>query len=218
MKTNFFTFEGIDGSSKTTQVQMLSDWMKERDIPHIITKEPGNTHIEECMKIRELLLDPTYNLTPNAELLLFLADRAQHVEKVIKVALNEGKNVICDRYADSTRVYQSARNLSRSKIDMLIDFATSGLKPDLTFILDMPVECGLERAKAKSIYKDGDRMEKEDMKFHNDVRCGFLKLTENIVEQYRFRVINVAPPRTKEEIHEDIIQHVAKKLWIGEME
>lgn len=213
----FFSFEGIDGSSKSTQVQLLSEWMTKRSIAHILTKEPGSNHIEECVKIRELLLNPKYDLANNAELLLFLADRAQHVTKLIKPALAEGKHVICDRYADSTRVYQCARGLSRSKVDMLIDFATDGLKPDLTFILDIPVEIGLKRARAKSAYKDGDRMESAGTKFHEDVRHGFLKLAESITE-HRFRVINVAPPKTIEEIHKEIIEHVSKKFWIDEME
>ena len=212
-KTLFITLEGIDGSSKSTQAQMLSDWMNIRGIEHILTKEPGTTTIPECVKIRELLLNPNSDLTSNAELLLFLADRAQHVEKLIKVALGEGKHVICDRYADSTRVYQCARGLSRSKVDMLIDFATDGLKPDITFILDIPVDIGLKRAKAKSNNK-GDRMENAGDKFHQNVRLGFLKLAENITESHRFKVINAAPPKTEKEIHQEIIKHVSKKLWI----
>lgn len=216
-KTLFITLEGGEGAGKSTQIQLLSDWMTKRSIAHILTKEPGSNHVDECVKIRELLLNPKHDLSNNTELLLFLADRAQHVTKLIKPAIEEGKHVICDRYADSTRVYQCARGLSRSKVDMLIDFATDGLKPDLTFILDIPVDVGLKRAKAKSVYKDGDRMEIAGTKFHEDVRHGFLKLAENIAE-HRFRVINVAPPKTIEEIHKEIVEHVSKKLWIEEME
>ncbi|MFA5048771.1 MAG: dTMP kinase [Patescibacteria group bacterium] len=216
-KTLFITLEGGDGAGKSTQIKLLSDWMNKRSISHILTKEPGSSYVAECVKIRELLLNPGNDLATNTELLLFLADRAQHVTKLIKPTLNEGKHVICDRYSDSTRIYQCARGLSRSKVDMLIDFATYGLKPDLTFILDIPVEIGLKRAKAKSAYKEGDRMESAGTKFHEDVRHGFLKLAESITE-HRFRVINVAPPKTIEEIHKEIIEHVSKKLWIDEME
>lgn len=214
----FFTLEGGEGGGKSTQAKLLSEWMDKRGIEYVLTKEPGSNYIAECVKIRELLLNPKDDLSPNTELLLFLADRAAHVDKLIKPALENGKHVICDRYADSTRVYQCARGLSRAKIDLLIDFATNGLQPDLTIVLDVPVEVGLKRAKAKSIYKDGDRMEKADNKFHQDVRHGFLKLAESITERHRFKVINAAPPKTIEEIHEEIIKCVSKKLWIEEVE
>lgn len=216
IKPLFITFEGGEGAGKSTQIQLLSEWMEKRNIEHVLTKEPGSNMIEECVKIRELLLNPDNNLSANSELLLFLADRAQHVDKLIKPSLQSGKHVICDRYSDSTRVYQCARGLSRVKVDMLIDFATNNLKPDLTFILDIPVEVGLERAKAKSIYKEGDRMEMAGNKFHQDVRHGFLKLAENIVEKYRFKIINASPPKNVEEIHKEIIEVISKKLWIEE--
>jgi len=218
MKGLFFTFEGIDGSSKTTQITLLDNWMKDRNIPHIITKEPGCPFIPECNKIRELLLDPKNDISDTAELLLFLADRAQHVEKFIKPQLEKGIHIISDRFSDSTRVYQVARGLARNKIDMLIDMATGGLVPDLTILLDVPVEVGLERAKAKSIFKEGDRMEQAGNRFHESVRHGFLKLAESVSENHRFAIIDASPPKTIEEVHNEVVKIVSKKLWVDRVE
>ena len=214
-KPLFITFDSGDGTGKSTQSKLLADWMKNRNIPHMLTKEPGCPYIPECGKIRELLLDPKSDLTDTAELLLFLADRAQHVEMFIKKQLEQGIHVISDRYADSTRIYQCARGFSRTKIDMLLEFATGGLTPDLTILLDVPVNIGLERARAKSIFKDGDRMEQAGVKFHEDVRHGFLKLAESLSERHRFVVIDTSPPKTIEETHKEIVKVVSKKLWIG---
>ena len=210
----FITLEGGEGSGKSTQAGKLCEWMKNRKISHIKTKEPGSSFIKECVKIRSLLLDAENDIVPLSELFLFLADRAQHVERLIRPELEKGNHVVCDRYIDSTKVYQCARGLSRDKIDVLIDFATSGLTPDLTFILDVPVDVGLERAKAKS-NGTGDRIEQAEVKFHEDVRYGFLKLAESIQEEHRFQIINAAPPKTIEEIHEEITKHLSKKLWIN---
>lgn len=218
MKSLFISMEGIDGSGKTSSIKMLSDWMKERGLPFVLTKEPGTQHVQECAKIRKLLLDPRSNICDMAELFLFLADRASHVEKFIKKSLSEGKHVICDRYSDSTRVYQCARGFSRDKVDMLIELATGGLEPDLTFILDVPVEVGLSRAKAKSIYKDGDRMEQAGEKFYDDVRHGFLKLGEGIKDHDRIVIIDAAPPKNVDEVFKEIVEHVSKKLWLKETE
>lgn len=215
MKGLFISFEGGDGTGKTVQSRLLGDWMSNRGIDYVLTKEPGTPHIEECKAIRELLLNPKNKLSNRSELLLFLADRAQHVDGLIKPELAKGKNVICDRFMDSTRVYQNVRGFSRDKIDMMLEFATGGLVPDITFLLDLPVEVSLERAKAKSIYKEGDRIENAGLKFHEDVRHGFLKLAESIAEQHRFFVIDASPPKTIEQVHEEIVKEISKKLWIG---
>lgn len=210
----FFTFEGGEGSGKTTQIKMLDKWMDKRNIPHIVTKEPGSKNVAECVKFREILLNPENDIVPTSELLLFLADRAQHVEKLIKPSLDSGIHVLCDRFSDSTRVYQCARGISRAKVDMLINFATSELTPDLTFILDLPSKVGLKRARDNSIYSGGDRIEKSSEEFHDDVRYGFLKLAESIEEQNRFHVIDVAPPKKKNETHEEIVEYVSKKIFV----
>lgn len=207
MKGLFITFEGGEGSGKSTQAKLLFEWMQKNNMPSVLTKEPGSNHIKECVKIRELLLNPKYSLSNSTELLLFLADRAQHVSSLIKPSLDVGKHVICDRYADSTRVYQNIRGFNIEKIDFLINFAINGLMPDITFILDIPVEIGLKRAKIKSPYKGGDRIENVDNSFHESVRTGFLKLTKT---ENRFYVINFK--NTIEEIHSNIVSIISKKL------
>lgn len=212
MKPLFITFEGGEGSGKSTQVRMLSEWMEERNIPHIVTKEPGS-ELAECKKIREILLNPQNDVADAAELLLFLADRAQHVERMLKPALEEGKHVICDRYTDSTRVYQGIRKLGRTKLDPLLEFATRGLMPDVTFIIDVPVEVGLGRAKKVGEYQGGDRMERQADEFHQQVRQGFLKLSECLSEQGRMVLVDAAPPKTIEQIHREIASHVSGRLW-----
>jgi len=210
----FITFEGGEGGGKTTQAKLLSEWMKDRNIPHCLTKEPGDPQIAECAKLRKLLLDPANDLVPSSELFLFLADRAQHVEKLIKPELAAGRHVICDRYTDSTRVYQvAARGFSRTKLDPLLEFATGDLMPDITFLLDVPVAVGLERARAKSIYKDGDRMERETTEYHEKVRQGFLRLATSLSEQRRVVRIDAAPPKSIEEIRDEVVRHIAKHLW-----
>jgi dTMP kinase len=212
MKSMFITFEGGEGTGKTTQVRMLSRWMEERNIPHLVTKEPGS-ELPECKKIREILLNPSSDVADAAELLLFLADRAQHVERMLRPALEAGKHVLCDRYTDSTRVYQGIRKLGRTKLDPLLEFATRGLMPDMTFIIDVPVEVGLDRAKGGGEYAGGDRMERQALEFHQQVRQGFLKLAESLSEQGRMVLVDAAPPRTIEQIHGEIASHVAGRLW-----
>ena len=210
----FITLEGGEGVGKTTQAKMLSEWMKNRNMPFCLTKEPGDPNLVECVKMRELLLDPKNDLTSSAELLLFLADRSQHVERLIKPELEKGKFVICDRYTDSTLAYQiAARGFSRNKLEPLLDFASDGLKPDITFIIDVPVDIALERARSKSIYENGDRMEQENILFHERVRQGFLKISNSLSEQSRIVLINAAPPKTIDQIHNEITVYLSKQIW-----
>ena len=129
-------------------------------------------------------------------------------------ALEAGKHVLCDRYTDSTRVYQGIRKLGRTELDPLLEFATRGLMPDMTIIIDVPVETGLERAKgAGGEYEGGDRMERQANAFHQSVRQGFLKLAESLSEQGRMVLVDAAPPKTIEQIHEVITARVASRLW-----
>jgi len=208
--TLFITFEGIEGCSKSTQSQMLYDWMQQKNIDCVITKEPGSPHIEECKKIREIVLNPKNEINPTAELFLFLADRAQHVD-FIKENLKNGKCVICDRYIDSTRAYQSARGFSRSKIDDLLSFAINDLYPDLTILLDLDVEIGLKRAKKVSEFKGGDRMELAEGSFHSAVRYNFLQIASSITDQHRFKVVDAN--QTIDTIHKEIVHAVSRRLW-----
>ena len=210
----FITVEGMDGSGGTTQATKIFNWMKERGIECELTKEPGTKHIRECVEIRKLVLDPSYNISARSELFLFLADRALHVDRFINEKLEQGIHVISDRFADSTRVYQCVRGLDRDMVDTLIDFATDGLVPDVTFLLDVPPYLGIERARKKSEYKGGDRMEIEDMSFHESVRNGFLKLASSVSDGYRFVTINT-DKSSVEETHKKIIDVVSNKLWIG---
>jgi len=188
----FITFEGIEGSGKTTQIKYLADYLSAKGYDCIMTREPGSTNIGK--KIRGILLDPENNdLDPVAELLLYMADRIQHVKQMIIPALNKGKIVLCDRYADSTLVYQGfARGLDIELIKKLHSLLINDLKPDITFLFDLPHEIGLSRA-WKQI-KNGaraeleTRFEKERLLFHEKVRNGYLELAR--LEPERFRVIN----------------------------
>lgn len=214
MKSLFVSFEGMDGAGKTTQIELLSQWMTKLNIQHILTKEPGSPHLEECVKIRKLLLDPSNDLTPTSELMLFLADRAQHVANLIRPKLAAGLHVVCDRYIDSTRVYQGvSRGLGRTKLDPMLEFTTGGLMPDFTFVFDVPPEVGLERARAKGT-GGGDRIEREALEFHMRVRQGFLKLAESLSDQGRIILINAAPPKTIDQVHAEVVTHMSKRLWV----
>jgi dTMP kinase len=187
--------------------------MSKLNIQHVLTKEPGSPQLAECAKIRQLLLDPANDLTPSSELMLFLADRAQHVEKLVRPSLASGLHVVCDRYVDSTRVYQGvSRGIGRTRLDPMLEFVTGGLMPDVTFVFDVPPEIGLERAKAKGA--GGDRIEREALDFHMRVRQGFLKLAGSLSEQGRIILVNAAPPKTKEAIHTEVVTHMSKRLWV----
>ena len=144
--SRFITFEGIEGSGKTTQIKLAKDYLEARGFSLVATDEPGGTPLGKI--IREMLLNVgPYSISPCAELLLFVAARAQHVEEVIKPALQQGKLVLCDRFLDATLAYQGwGRGLDRTFIQALHNFATTSLLPDLTILLDLPAETGLRRA------------------------------------------------------------------------
>ena len=171
----FITFEGIEGCGKSTQAKRLAMSLGRLGIAHVMTLEPGGTTIGR--KIRRMLLDSRNKaLTPLAELMLYAADRAQHVEEVIKPVLRAGKWVVCDRFSDATVVYQgAARGQDRKLIRLLNSIVTGGIQPHLTFLLDCPVEVGLSRALERNM-KGQDRFEKEALSFHRKVRKGYLDL------------------------------------------
>jgi len=202
----FITFEGIEGSGKSTQVKMLVEALQARAIPYVTTREPGGTAISEA--IRSVLLNPDFSMmTPETELLLYCASRAQHTAELILPALNQGKVVICDRYYDSTYAYQgAARELNETLIDYLTQFATYGRIPDLTFLLDVPVQTGLSRIKSREL----DRLEKENSAFHQRVREQFLF----IANKCRSRYVVLNGEKKPEEIHRQIIN--ALQPFIGE--
>jgi dTMP kinase len=185
----FITFEGIDGCGKSTQLTIFEAMLKERGISPLITKEPGGTRIGEA--IREILLDvDNTQLTPLTELFLYEADRAQHVSEVIKPALEAGKWVICDRYYDATTVYQGVvLQENEALIEQLNLEACFHITPDVTFLLDCPVEVGLRRIEGRRRDETGkDRFESKTLDFHTRIRYGYLALANKHRE--RFSIID----------------------------
>ena len=200
----FVTFEGPDGSGKTTQVNMLKEYLGKAGHPVLTTREPGGTSIGET--IRRLLLDMGDNrMDTRTETLLFNAARAQLIEEEIRPALDAGKIVLCDRFADSTLAYQGyGRQQDRSELKRLIEYATGGLHPDLTVYLDLPPERGLRRKLARHL----NRLDSLELSFHEQVRKGYQKLIDQ--QPQRWAVINAN--RTREEVHHDVVQALQRKL------
>ena len=181
----FITFEGIEGSGKTTQLRRLAERMPEA----LVTKEPGGTAAGD--RIRAILLDSASTIEPIAEVFLFAASRRQLVTEVIRPALQQGRTVLCDRYADSTLAYQGFGRLTDlDRLRALTDWATDGVKPDLTLLFDLPEQAGLTRARSRNAHasQDEGRFETEDVRFFRRVREGFLALA--VAEPDRYRVID----------------------------
>lgn len=204
------TLEGGEGAGKSTQSRKLKEYLEAKGRVVLLTREPGGT--PEAEKIRDLLVQRDGgNWTPLAECLLFFAARQMHVETLIKPALAEGKIVICDRFTDSTRAYQSyGHGFSLDTLEKLNDVALGGFSPDLTLILDLPVETGLQRSfaqKEKSAGREAteDRFEKLDRSFHEKLRQGFLDIAKN--HPQRCRVIDAT--RSADAMFEDIVKAVS---------
>jgi len=210
-QTLFITFEGIEGCGKTTQVRRFAKRLKGLEISLITTLEPGGTRIGN--DIRKILLDSrNKNLSPLTELILYAADRAQHVAELIKPALEQGKWVICDRFFDATVVYQGiARGQDMNLIQTLNALVTQGIQPDITFLLDCPVDMGLNRAlkrNATQSQKGQDRFERETLDFHRAVREGYLDLARK--NQDRFVIVDATLP--KDEVEKKIFQYIDPRL------
>jgi dTMP kinase len=202
MKGKFIVFEGVEGAGKTTQIRRSHSWLQRElgnTIPILLTREPGGTVLGR--KIREILLDSKIeSICDHSELLLYAADRSQHVREVIQPHLQQGGIVLCDRFTDSTIAYQGyGRGLSLSLIQQLNQIATGGLESDLTIWLDLDVEIGLQRAKQRG---KSDRLEQADLAFHQRVQQGFRELAQI----YPKRMIRVNANRSEDAIHEDIKQ------------
>ena len=196
----FITFEGADGCGKTTQIELLNKYLQENGFKTLVTREPGAKGLG--VKLREILLNYNGEVSPNCESFLFLADRAQHVDCVIKPALNDGVIVLCDRHTDSTVAYQGyGRQLDIEQIKKLNEIAVNGLKPDLTIVFDIDIETSMQR-----VGKTKDRMESAGMDFFNRVRNGYLAIAKE--EPNRVKVINSAD--TIEEIHNQVVKLVEK--------
>ena len=198
----FITFEGADGCGKTTQIELLNKYLQEKGFKTLVTREPGAKGLGE--KLREILLNYDGEVSPNCESFLFLADRAQHVDCVIKPALKDGVIVLCDRHTDSTVAYQGyGRQLDIAQIKKLNEIAVSGLKPDLTIVFDIDIETSMQR-----VGKTKDRMESAGMDFFNRVRNGYLAIAKE--EPNRVKVVNAVD--TIEGIHEKVVNEVNKSI------
>ncbi len=194
----FFTFEGGEGAGKTTQIAKLALALEALGKKVTVTREPGGSEIAN--RIRSLILDPKMKgLVPLAELFLYEASRAQHIRDIILPALMNGNMVICDRFTDSSIVYQgAARGLDRALVNSLNKLATGGLKPDRTFILDLDPRIGLARVGSRGIL---DRIEKEALRFHRAVRSGYQRLA--IADRKRIRLVDAS--RSRDDIHAAIL-------------
>lgn len=198
----FITFEGADGCGKTTQMDLLAEYLKNNGKEVLLTREPGGKGLGE--KVREILLNYNGDVSDRCESFLFLADRAQNIDIIVNPAVEEGKIVLCDRHIDSTVAYQGyGRGLDIERINMLNNLATNGYKPDLTFVFDIDVETSMKR-----VGKEKDRMESAGIDFHNRVRKGYLELAKQ--EPKRIKVLDAT--KSIEEIHNEVIKIINEKL------
>lgn len=184
----FITLEGPEGSGKSSQLPILAEWLREQGFDVYTTREPGGTMISD--QIRTILHDlENTAMHPRTEILLYLASRSQHVEEVIRPLLEKETIVLCDRYADSTLAYQGyGHGVDITTLKKLLDFSTGGLYPNLTILLDLDVEIGLERRKHSG--GEWNRLDAYALAFHKRVRAGYLKLVAN--EPQRWRIVDAA--------------------------
>jgi len=211
MTPRFLTLEGIEGVGKTTQVSLLARALGDRQVDHVVTREPGGTPLAES--IRELVLSPRGEaLPPIAELLLMFAARSVHLANLIEPALHAGRWVICDRFTDATYAYQGAgRGMSEESIGALETWVQGRRRPDLTLLLDVPVAIGLERSRKRDIGKTRDRFEQERAAFFERVRAGYLSRAR--ADPERMVIIDAARPVA--EVGEQIIDVLESRSWIS---
>ncbi len=206
----FIVFEGIEGSGKSTQARLLAQTLEAQGKKILLTREPGGTPLGT--QIRRLVLQGNpEDIHPLAELLLYEADRAQHVQTLIRPSLQQGQWVLCDRFEDSTRVYQGiARGFPDDLIQNINTLTTGGLRPDLVFVIDCPAEVGLKRSQARLAQESSseNRFEKEALHFHEQVRRGFLQLASQETQRY----VVVDGTLSPELLHTAILEHL--RTWI----
>jgi dTMP kinase len=206
----FLSFEGSEGSGKSTQAVLLADALRARGHEVVVTREPGGT--QRGQVLRHLLLDPTEPLlAPSAELLLMLADRAQHVQELIAPALAANKVVITDRFMDSTTAYQGyGRGFEQALLEQLNTLACGSYMPAMTFLMDLPVTEGLQRARRRrGETATADHFEAESVAFHERVREGFLAIAR--AEPHRVHVLDAT--RSKEQVHQDILSALQRVIF-----
>ncbi|HEX4153146.1 MAG TPA: dTMP kinase [Steroidobacteraceae bacterium] len=209
----FLTFEGIEGVGKTTQVARLAQVLTRHGIPHVVTREPGGTALAE--RVRELVLTAGAERVPDAaELLLMFAARSVHLENLIEPALAAGRWVLCDRFTDATYAYQGAgRGMAQDVISRLEQLVQESLRPDLTFLLDLPVAVGLARARMRhaGTASAADRFERERVEFFERVRTGYLARAR--AEPARIAIVDAG--RGEEEVAAQIIGALGGRSWIS---
>lgn len=204
-RARFITFEGIEGSGKSTQLARVADALRAQGRTVTVSREPGGTALGDA--IRTLLLDPrSQGMTPTTEILLYAASRAQHVAEVIQPALARGEIVLVDRFIDSTRAYQgAARAIDPGIVQALEQIATDGLLPDRTIVFDLPVQIGLQRVSVRGAQ---DRLERETVDFHERVRQGYLALARAEPQ----RVVVVDATREADAVFADVWQMITQSL------
>ena len=216
MPGTFITFEGIDGSGKSTQLRLLGNFLRANGCDALLTREPGGTTLG--LRLRGALLDAAEEVDPLTELLVFAADRAQHVRRVLRPALEAGQIVISDRYADATVAYQGAgRGFSAELIARIVELATEGLKPDLTLLFDVSIAESTNRTTRRSTSKgtagkaSRDRLDIEHADFYTRVRDAYLQIA--LAEPERVKLIDTSGPveRTQERVREIIIPYLQSR-------
>ena len=213
MSALFITFEGLDGSGKSTQLQLAAEFLSGLGREHVMTHEPGGTETGE--RLRAAFLDPSGAAMDGlAEAMVVFASRRQHLIEVIEPALGQGRDVLCDRFTDSTRAYQgSGRGLARASIDRLDELATEGRSPDLTLIFDLPVEVARQRGAGVKRLERGeiDRLDAEGLDFYRRVRAGYLSIAER--EPERVRLVDASG--TVEQVQSEVRRILSTEMGLG---
>lgn len=218
MSGTFITFEGIDGSGKSTQLRMLANYLKEVGCDVLLTREPGGTPVG--VRLRGALLDAHEEVDPLTELLVFAADRAQHVRRVLRPAIAAGKVIISDRYADATVAYQGAgRGFSPDLIAEIVQLATEGLKPDLTVLFDLSVEDSIARTSRRANSKNkGDRLDAEAADFHVRVRDAYLEIARAEPQRVKIVETNRPPEETHQRVKQVVVPFLKSRGQLVEVE
>ncbi len=214
MAGTFITFEGVDGSGKSTQLRLLGNFLSANGCDALLTREPGGTTLG--LRLRAALLDAKEEVDPLTELLVFAADRAQHVRRKLRPALDAGQVVISDRYADATVAYQgSGRGFSPKLISQIVQLATEGLKPDLTLLFDLSIKESANRTARRTGKNSGklspDRLDSENADFHSRVRDAYLQIA--LREPERVKLIDTSGPveRTQARVREIIVPYLQSR-------